>query len=90
MTSPLDSLPDPLLTLEPHRKATVRELFGIDAEKGPDPVGRLVGLAVDGMPSGGLVGALLFELLIAALCLAAFRHRLRPDAQRRTPARSPN
>ena len=32
MTSPLDSLPDPLLTLEPHRKATVRELFGIDAD----------------------------------------------------------
>ena len=32
MTSPLDSSPDPLLTLEPHRKATVRELFGIDAD----------------------------------------------------------
>ncbi|WP_138422343.1 DUF4345 domain-containing protein [Maritimibacter alexandrii] len=54
------------------------------------PVGRLVGLAVDGMPSGSLVGALLFELLIAALCLAAFRQRLRLAAQRHTPARTPN
>lgn len=32
MTSLLDATPDPLLTLEPHRKATVRELFGIDAD----------------------------------------------------------
>lgn len=32
MTSPLDSTPDPLLTLEPHRNATVRELFGIDSD----------------------------------------------------------
>ena len=30
MTSPLDASPDPLLTLEPHRHATVREVFGID------------------------------------------------------------
>ena len=40
------------------------------------PVGRLVGLAVDGMPSGGIIGALAVELIIAALCLAAFRRRL--------------
>ncbi|WP_420471058.1 MULTISPECIES: cobaltochelatase subunit CobS [unclassified Brevundimonas] len=32
MTSPLDSTPDPLLTLEPHRHAGVRELFGIDSD----------------------------------------------------------
>jgi len=32
MTSPLDSTPDPLLTLEPHRNATVREIFGIDSD----------------------------------------------------------
>ncbi len=30
--SPLDATPDPLLTSEPHRKVTVREAFGIDAE----------------------------------------------------------
>lgn len=40
------------------------------------PAGRLVGLAVDGMPSGGIIGALIVELVIAALCLAAFRRRL--------------
>ena len=40
------------------------------------PAGRLVGIAVDGMPSGGILGALVVELLIAALCLAAFRRRL--------------
>jgi cobaltochelatase CobS len=37
MTSPLDSTPDPLLTLEPHRTATVREIFGIDNDM-PVPV----------------------------------------------------
>lgn len=40
------------------------------------PVGRLVGLAVDGMPSGSVVGALVVELVLAVLCLAAFRRRL--------------
>jgi hypothetical protein len=40
------------------------------------PAGRLVGLAVDGMPSGSVIGALVVELIIAALCLAAFRRRL--------------
>ena len=40
------------------------------------PAGRLVGLAVDGMPSGSVIGALVVELVIAALCLAAFRRRL--------------
>lgn len=37
------------------------------------PAGRLVGVAMDGMPSGGIVGALLLELAIAALCVFAFR-----------------
>jgi cobaltochelatase CobS len=32
MASPLDATPDPLLTFEPHRKITVREAFGIDAD----------------------------------------------------------
>ncbi|MGP6088369.1 DUF4345 domain-containing protein [Antarctobacter jejuensis] len=40
------------------------------------PAGRIVGLAVDGMPSGGIIGALGIELAIAALCLTAFRRRL--------------
>lgn len=39
------------------------------------PAGRLVGLAVDGMPSGAILAALVVELAIAALCLAAFRPR---------------
>jgi len=44
------------------------------------PAGRLIGLMVDGMPSGGIIGALVLELAIAALCLTAFRRRLRPGA----------
>ena len=28
----LDATPDPLLTLEPHRKVSVRELFGVDSD----------------------------------------------------------
>lgn len=40
------------------------------------PVGRLVGLIADGMPSGNVIGALVVELILAALCLAAFRRRL--------------
>ncbi|MGB5556831.1 MAG: DUF4345 domain-containing protein [Paracoccaceae bacterium] len=47
------------------------------------PAGRLVGLVADGMPSGGILGALILELVIAALCLAAFRHRLWPAASTR-------
>lgn len=37
------------------------------------PAGRIVGLALDGMPSAGIVAALVFELAVAALCLSAFR-----------------
>ncbi|MEO9825133.1 MAG: DUF4345 domain-containing protein [Paracoccaceae bacterium] len=40
------------------------------------PVGRFIGLAVDGLPSSGIIAALLFEVAIAALCLFAFRKRL--------------
>lgn len=36
------------------------------------PAGRILGLIVDGMPSGGILAALGIELVIAALCLAAF------------------
>lgn len=54
------------------------------------PVGRLVGLALDGLPSGNTIGALVAELVIAALCLAAFRRRLwkpAPDFSTARPAR---
>ncbi|MGG7644189.1 DUF4345 domain-containing protein [Rhodovulum sp. YNF3179] len=51
------------------------------------PIGRLVGLAMDGMPSGSVIGALVVELVIAALCLAAFRRRLRQPAPRPFAAR---
>ncbi|MDU8913481.1 DUF4345 domain-containing protein [Aestuariicoccus sp. MJ-SS9] len=44
------------------------------------PAGRLVGLVADGVPSGGILGALGIELAIAALCIVAFRRRLRPAA----------
>jgi hypothetical protein len=52
------------------------------------PTGRLVGIVADGMPSSGILGALILELLIAVLCLAAFRQRLWPAAstQRRQTA----
>lgn len=35
------------------------------------PAGRLVGLFLDGVPSAGILAALVFELAIAALCLVA-------------------
>lgn len=37
------------------------------------PAGRVLSLLTDGMPSGGILGALVLELAIAALCLFAFR-----------------
>lgn len=50
------------------------------------PTGRLVGLILDGVPSGGIIAALVIELGIAGLCLAAFRRRLgRPAPAHRTP-----
>ena len=40
------------------------------------PAGRIIGLAVDGIPSFGIIGASLLEIAIAALCLFAFRKRM--------------
>lgn len=40
------------------------------------PTGRLISLVADGMPSFEIIGALLLEVAIAALCLFAFRNRL--------------
>jgi len=37
------------------------------------PVGRIVGIVMDGMPSGSVIGALAFETIIAGLLLAAFK-----------------
>ena len=37
------------------------------------PVGRIVGIVMDGMPSGSVIGALAFEIIIAGLLLAAFK-----------------
>lgn len=37
------------------------------------PVGRMVGIVLDGMPSGSVIGALVIEVVIAALLLAAFK-----------------
>ena len=42
------------------------------------PAGRVLGLLLDGMPSGGILGALALELAIAALCLFAFRRGTGP------------
>ncbi|MDJ0994918.1 MAG: DUF4345 domain-containing protein [Dinoroseobacter sp.] len=39
------------------------------------PVGRIISLLVDGMPSANVLGALVIEILIAALLLAAFKPR---------------
>ena len=45
------------------------------------PAGRILGLALDGPPSGSILGALGAEIIIAALLLTAFRQRrsLRSD-----------
>lgn len=46
------------------------------------PAGRLVGLAADGPPSRAILGALVFELAVAALCIVAFMRgsrRARPE-----------
>ena len=36
------------------------------------PAGRIVGIVMDGMPAGSVIGALAFEIIIAGLLLAAF------------------
>lgn len=50
------------------------------------PAGRIVGLVLDGMPSAGIIAALVFELVVAALCLFAFRPT-RARADRRVALR---
>ncbi|PHP65369.1 hypothetical protein CSC94_19805 [Zhengella mangrovi] len=42
------------------------------------PAGRIVSMVIDGMPSSGIIAALVLELAIAALCLFAFRPGVRP------------
>ncbi len=37
------------------------------------PAGRIVSLLVDGIPSSGIIAALILELAIAAFCIFAFR-----------------
>lgn len=37
------------------------------------PLGRIVGIVMDGLPSGSVIGALAFEIIIAGLLLAAFK-----------------
>ena len=46
------------------------------------PIGRIIGIFVDGMPSSSIMGALIIELVIAGLSLAAFSRRgaAKPDA----------
>ncbi|MCC0029222.1 MAG: DUF4345 domain-containing protein [Brucellaceae bacterium] len=50
------------------------------------PAGRVLSMAADGMPSSGIIGALILELAIAAFCLFAFRPR-KHDALRGMAAR---
>lgn len=42
------------------------------------PAGRVLGLVADGIPSGGILGALVVELTIAGFCLFAFRRSADP------------
>ncbi|MEQ9258636.1 MAG: DUF4345 domain-containing protein [Roseovarius sp.] len=52
------------------------------------PAGRVAGLLLDGTPAPGILAALALELAIAALLMAAFRHRLRPEGGQRRHARA--
>ncbi|MGX9355102.1 DUF4345 domain-containing protein [Roseobacteraceae bacterium S113] len=36
------------------------------------PAGRVIGLAIDGVPSAPILGALAFEIMIGCLCIFAF------------------
>lgn len=46
------------------------------------PAGRLIGIVVDGAPSGPIIGALVFELAIATFCLFAFARGSNPARAR--------
>ena len=52
------------------------------------PAGRLIGLIVDGLPSGPIIGALVFELAVAALCIVAFSRRSKLARKRLSVARA--
>ena len=52
------------------------------------PAGRLIGLIVDGLPSGPIIGALVFELAVAALCIVAFCRRSKLARKRLSVARA--
>ncbi len=52
------------------------------------PAGRLIGLIVDGLPSGPNIGALVFELAVAALCIVAFSRRSKLARKRLSVARA--
>ncbi|MEM1267380.1 MAG: DUF4345 domain-containing protein [Pseudomonadota bacterium] len=43
------------------------------------PAGRIIGLAVDGWPSGPILGALAFELSVAAFCVLVFSRSFEPE-----------
>ena len=49
------------------------------------PVGRIVGIVVDGMPSGSVIGALAFEIVIAGFLLAAFKPARTAGTNRERP-----
>lgn len=50
------------------------------------PAGRLIGLAVDGLPSNGIIGALVIELAVAMFCIVAFRRSSERARPRLSPA----
>ncbi len=47
------------------------------------PLGRIVGIVVDGIPSGSVIGALVFEVVIAGLLIAAFKPKRTERAWRK-------
>jgi hypothetical protein len=49
------------------------------------PAGRVLSLVADGVPSGGILGALVLELAIAGLCLCAFRRGADPAVPGASP-----
>ena len=72
-----------LLGIANHRFATIAIVAALTVFLA-FPAGRLISLAIDGMPSEGILAALIFELVIGALCLLAFlpkRRALRDQPQ---------
>jgi len=45
------------------------------------PVGRIVGLLADGLPSSGILAALVFEVAVATVCVVAFLPRRQETAR---------